>query len=143
MDVVRALVRGATRGPLTPKHGNKNYYKGTRSGRMGHWTKRGQYIIEPWRVRQFVVPELAGFQLKPFVSPKADDDVRKSHSLVDYFTAPESLDPQLAQACLQTAEDAFSRIRAPKKNTYFPGKPRAHKPRILKEVSSVAPVPAA
>ncbi|KAI8925134.1 mitochondrial ribosomal protein L27-domain-containing protein [Entophlyctis helioformis] len=115
---LRGLVRGATRGPLTPKHGNKNYYKGTGSGRMGHWTKHGQYVVEEWRMRQYIVPDLTGFELKPYVSPKADDGFRKSHSLVDYFAQenlPASFSPELADACKVSAEETLGRLRSPRR----------------------------
>lgn len=51
------IALGARRAPLTSKQGNKNYYKGTRSGRMGRWTSKGQFVVESWRLRQYIVPE--------------------------------------------------------------------------------------
>ena len=54
-----SILHGATRGVLTSKQGNKNFYKGHGSGRMGRHTPKG-YLLEPWRERTFVVPDLSG-----------------------------------------------------------------------------------
>ncbi|RKP01276.1 hypothetical protein CXG81DRAFT_1907, partial [Caulochytrium protostelioides] len=63
------MTRGAARGVVfTGKDGNKNYYKGTRSGRMGHWTRKGRYIVEPQQKRQWIVPPLDTFKLTPYVA---------------------------------------------------------------------------
>ncbi|KAF7721028.1 hypothetical protein EC973_005538 [Apophysomyces ossiformis] len=69
--VIRSLPRGASRAPLTSKKGH-NYYKGTGSGAMGRHTKRGGYIIDWNKVRTFVVPDLEGFTLGPYVSRKTN-----------------------------------------------------------------------
>ncbi|ORY92121.1 mitochondrial ribosomal protein L27-domain-containing protein [Syncephalastrum racemosum] len=69
--VIRALPRGAKRFPMTSKRGH-NYYKGTGSGAMGRHTKKGNYKIDWNRVRTFVVPDLEGFTLGPYVTRKAD-----------------------------------------------------------------------
>ncbi|OZJ02294.1 hypothetical protein BZG36_05347 [Bifiguratus adelaidae] len=68
--IVRNIPRGAGRFPLTSKRGH-NFYKGTRSGAMGRHTKRGGYMIDWEKVRTFVVPDLEGFKLHPYVSRKA------------------------------------------------------------------------
>ncbi|KAI8850078.1 mitochondrial ribosomal protein L27-domain-containing protein, partial [Chytridium lagenaria] len=70
---------------LGAKFGNKNWYKGTGSGSMGKWTKKGEYIIEPHKVRKFMIPDLNGFELTPYVDPKFTTLVRGSHSVKDYF----------------------------------------------------------
>ncbi|EGF78979.1 hypothetical protein BATDEDRAFT_26107 [Batrachochytrium dendrobatidis JAM81] len=141
---LKGLIRGAVRRRLTTKDGNKNYYKGTGSGRMGHWTLKGQYIIEPWRLRQFMIPNLLECELKPFVSPKADDDIRKRHNLIDYFnqtpaledelatvdqTVPEDKQSLLMRACSEVAHAAYSTIRAPKHKTKFIKPPKKLHPR--------------
>ncbi len=54
------IIRGATRRPLTGKHGNKNYYKGTGSGSMGFFTKKGHFIPVEAKRRIFVAPSLEG-----------------------------------------------------------------------------------
>ncbi|KAI9141519.1 mitochondrial ribosomal protein L27-domain-containing protein [Paraphysoderma sedebokerense] len=87
-SISKALYRGATRRPLTPKHGNKNFYKGTGSGAMGRHVRRGAYRINPRKVREFVVPDLTGFKLQPYVSwtvPKS-----KYSITVDSFLQKES-----------------------------------------------------
>ncbi|KAI8068012.1 mitochondrial ribosomal protein L27-domain-containing protein [Gongronella butleri] len=67
--VLKSLPRGAKRLQLTAKRGH-NYYKGTGSGAMGRHTKKGGYMIDWARVRSFVVPDLEGFTLGPYVSRK-------------------------------------------------------------------------
>ncbi|KAJ3065335.1 hypothetical protein HK102_007930 [Quaeritorhiza haematococci] len=79
------LVRTGARAIMTGKHGNKNYYKGTGGGRLGHWSLKGRYRIDPWRLRSFIVPDLSNSQLKPYVSPEADNTIRRTHSFIDYF----------------------------------------------------------
>ncbi|KAI8982484.1 mitochondrial ribosomal protein L27-domain-containing protein [Mycotypha africana] len=67
--VTRSIQRGASRLQLTAKKGH-NYYKGTGSGAMGRHTKKGGYIVDWNKVRTFVVPDLEGFALGPYVSRK-------------------------------------------------------------------------
>ncbi|KAH6563585.1 hypothetical protein BASA50_003190 [Batrachochytrium salamandrivorans] len=133
---LKGLVRGAVRRRLTTKDGNKNFYKGTGSGRMGRFTQKGEYVVEPWRLRQYIVPDLSRCELKPFVSPGAENDVYKPHTLIDYFPAVSSKkgsDPALSKenatdddvslstdrtllmaTCRAVALSALSNIRAPK-----------------------------
>jgi large subunit ribosomal protein L41 len=60
------LDRGASRVPLSPKGGNKNFYKGTKTGPMGKFAAgKTKYSIDPSKVRQFVVPDLTGFKVRP------------------------------------------------------------------------------
>ncbi|KAJ3319306.1 isocitrate dehydrogenase (NAD(+)) idh1 [Boothiomyces sp. JEL0866] len=80
-QTITGLIRGAARKPLTSKQGNKNFYKGKRSGRMGHWTRKGRYVVEETQKRTFVIPELVDFKLTPFVSPKANESFRNKHLL--------------------------------------------------------------
>lgn len=72
MQPTSLLHRAIRRLQLTTKQVNGGYYKGTRSGAMGRHTKHGQYIIDWDKVRTYVVPDLAGFQvcssLLPFPS---------------------------------------------------------------------------
>lgn len=42
---------------LTTKQVNGGYYKGTRTGSMGHFDKKGNYVIDWKKVRTYVVPE--------------------------------------------------------------------------------------
>lgn len=67
----RSLRRGfARKGPsLHPKHGNRLFYKGYGASPMGHYTRRGGYIID-WtnRVPEYMVPDLSDCQLQPYVS---------------------------------------------------------------------------
>ncbi|KAJ3137345.1 hypothetical protein HDU90_002132 [Geranomyces variabilis] len=111
------ILLAATRGVLSAKQGNKNYYKGTGSGKMGRWTARGRYILEPWRFRQWVVPDLSGSELKPYVSKEANRYLRRDHSFRDYFrpiNVPEEMAPELAAKCRESAKQGWKDIVAKK-----------------------------
>ncbi|KAK8069750.1 mitochondrial ribosomal protein L27-domain-containing protein [Apiospora phragmitis] len=59
--------------PLTTKDANKGFYKGTRTGSMGHHTKFGGYVIDWQKVRTYVVPPgLDLFKLSPFVTRRVE-----------------------------------------------------------------------
>ncbi|KAF3482961.1 IQ and HECT domain-containing protein [Arthroderma uncinatum] len=59
---------------LTTKQIGPGYYKGNRTGSMGHFgRKKGIYIIDWEKVRTYVVPEgLAEFKLTPFVTKRME-----------------------------------------------------------------------
>ncbi|KAJ3118500.1 hypothetical protein HDU96_001319 [Phlyctochytrium bullatum] len=105
--------------PLGAKFGNKNWYKGTGSAGMGKWLKDGTYVVEPHKVRSWVVPSnLAECKLTPYVDPKFDLVVR-SHSVVDYFklgNLPADLvarDASLVQNMQRTAKEVYKAMRQP------------------------------
>lgn len=56
MKATQALFRRARRLQLTTKQVNKGYYKGTGSGSMGTHTKHGRYMLDPWKIRTYIVP---------------------------------------------------------------------------------------
>ncbi|EPS27916.1 hypothetical protein POX_e06891 [Penicillium oxalicum] len=58
---------------LTTKQVNGGYYKGNRTGSMGHFDSKGNYVIDWKKVRTYVVPEgLDTFKLTPFVTKRMD-----------------------------------------------------------------------
>ncbi|KAA8906631.1 mitochondrial ribosomal protein L27-domain-containing protein [Sphaerosporella brunnea] len=61
---------GIRRLRLTTKMVNGGYYKGTGSGSMGRHTKHGGYKIDWHKVRTYVMPIMAGFDLTPYVTNK-------------------------------------------------------------------------
>jgi len=65
------LLLGAARRVMTGKDGNKNFYKGRGVRNPGFHTKWGGYKIVPMKVAQFIVPDLNGFEMKPYVSYRA------------------------------------------------------------------------
>ncbi|XP_066921033.1 large ribosomal subunit protein mL41A-like [Clytia hemisphaerica] len=67
MHLTRAIF-GATRRVMTGKHGNKNFYKGRGVRNHGFPTKHGGYKIVQKKVSEFIVPDLTGFEMKPYVS---------------------------------------------------------------------------
>jgi len=65
------LLRGPRRrvmGPMSPKRGNKNYYKGKGAKVGGRLTSTAQFRKDYTKMRFFVIPDLAGFELTPYVS---------------------------------------------------------------------------
>ncbi|KAJ3332206.1 hypothetical protein HDU76_000979 [Blyttiomyces sp. JEL0837] len=102
---------------LTSKMGNKNFYKGSGSGSMGRWSKKGNYVLDPSKFRQWIIPDLSNFKLTPYVNPKIETTFRKSHSVRDYFkpsALPEGLDPSLVQNMQRAARDVSRMLNTPK-----------------------------
>ncbi|KAJ3065460.1 hypothetical protein HDU98_011188 [Podochytrium sp. JEL0797] len=94
---------------LTSKLGNKNFYKGKGSGPMGRWTAKGNYVLEPFRFRQYMIPDLQGCQLTPYVNPSIEKSKSQfSHSVRDYFmvdSLPRDLPPSLVANMQRAAKD--------------------------------------
>lgn len=67
------LSRAARKLRLTTKQAGHNYYKGTGSGSMGRHTKHGGFVVEWHKVRTYVVPQLEGFHMTPFVSKRIEE----------------------------------------------------------------------
>ncbi|KAI9725909.1 MAG: hypothetical protein M1828_002236 [Chrysothrix sp. TS-e1954] len=70
MKATQTLLGRLRRYALTTKKGPPDFYKGNRTGRMGDHTKHGGYIVNYDRVRSYVVPDLKGFKLTPFITQK-------------------------------------------------------------------------
>ncbi|KAJ2081266.1 60S ribosomal protein L27, mitochondrial [Coemansia sp. S100] len=70
-EVIRGIFRGAKRGVMTAKKG-RNFYKGNRTGSMGSHTKHGKYVVDLGKVRTYVVPDLTGCELRPYVSHRGE-----------------------------------------------------------------------
>eukprot|EP01134_Creolimax_fragrantissima_P000894 CFRG0894T1 len=69
LGIVREFVRGATRKvAMHPKQGNKNFYKGYGAKSSGRTTSKGVFIKQEHKIPAFVVPDLVGFELKPYVA---------------------------------------------------------------------------
>lgn len=99
LDSAATLTRGASRAVMSSKRGNKNFYKGKGAGRLGSWTKSNKYIIEKWRLRDYIIPDLDS-NLKPFMAPSANVLFKKSHSVVDWVENAD-IDPIVKSRCLQ------------------------------------------
>mmetsp|Transcript_10179 Transcript_10179/g.30619 ORF Transcript_10179/g.30619 Transcript_10179/m.30619 type:complete len:86 (-) Transcript_10179:2447-2704(-) len=55
---------------LNSKRGPRNYYKGKGVQPTGRHTRKGGYILDKLKLPNFVVPDLTGFTLKPYVALK-------------------------------------------------------------------------
>jgi len=64
MHPTPVLHRAIRRLALNTKQAGKDYYKGTGTGSMGRHTKYGGYVIEWDKVRTYVCPDLAGFNVR-------------------------------------------------------------------------------
>lgn len=53
---------------LTSKRGPKDYYKGKGALATGVHTRKGGYKVQKEKAPDFVVPDLTGFKLKPYVA---------------------------------------------------------------------------
>mmetsp|Transcript_14672 Transcript_14672/g.26287 ORF Transcript_14672/g.26287 Transcript_14672/m.26287 type:complete len:97 (-) Transcript_14672:35-325(-) len=63
------LVRGARRyGPRTSKHGNKRYNRGRGAWKGGFLTTTARFVPVESKKIFIQVPELEGFDLKPYVA---------------------------------------------------------------------------
>ncbi|XP_047312279.1 39S ribosomal protein L41-A, mitochondrial-like [Impatiens glandulifera] len=58
---------------LTSKSGPRNYYKGKNCKPTGFHTRKGGYVVQEEKLPNYVVPDLTGFKLKPYVSQVARD----------------------------------------------------------------------
>ena len=64
MQPTAPLFRAIRRLALNTKQAGKDYYKGNRTGSMGRHTQYGGYIIDYKKVRTYVCPDLAGFNVR-------------------------------------------------------------------------------
>ena len=49
---------------MSSKRGNKNHYKGKGASATGHHTRKGGYRLLAWKLPDYVVPDLAGFEVR-------------------------------------------------------------------------------
>ncbi|KAL2642922.1 hypothetical protein R1flu_010509 [Riccia fluitans] len=74
LGILTGLLRGGRAVPrsgytaLTTKRGPKGFYKGKGCKSTGRHTSKGRYILMAEKLPQFVVPDLTGFKLKPYVA---------------------------------------------------------------------------
>ncbi|XP_024544221.1 39S ribosomal protein L41-B, mitochondrial-like [Selaginella moellendorffii] len=62
---------------LSPKRAEKNYYKGKGVINYGRLTKKGGFSVLLHKLPKFVVPDLTGFKLKPYVAHNVPKIVSK------------------------------------------------------------------
>lgn len=68
----RCLVRGADRmSKWTSKRGPRSFYKGRGTKAPGVHARGGKFVVVQEMVPELVVPDLAGFKLKPYVNYRA------------------------------------------------------------------------
>ncbi|XP_057688441.1 large ribosomal subunit protein mL41 [Corythoichthys intestinalis] len=97
MGVLSTLIRGFTRGAdrmseFTSKRGSRTHNKGRGARPSGINLSSGKFMAIRAMIPEFVVPNLDGFKLKPYVS----------------YRCPEGTDPPV------TAESLFAEVAAPR-----------------------------
>ncbi|KAM4615698.1 large ribosomal subunit protein mL41 isoform 1-T2 [Polymixia lowei] len=102
MGVLSALARGLVRGAdrmaeFTSKRGSRTHNKGRTARPTGLKLASKKFVPIQAMIPQFVVPNLEGFKLKPYVS----------------YRAPAGTEPPL------TAESLFAEVVAPQINKDF------------------------
>lgn len=88
----RCVVRGADRmSQWTSKRGPRTFNKGRGAKGTGVRTREGKFVLVKEMVPELVVPDLAGFKLKPYVSyraPAGDDAPLTAAQLFQEVVAP-------------------------------------------------------
>ncbi|XP_013865931.1 large ribosomal subunit protein mL41 [Austrofundulus limnaeus] len=91
--ILRGLVRGADRmSPFTSKRGSKSHNKGRGARPAGRKLPSGKYATVREMIPEFVVPNLEGFKLKPYVSyrsPRGTEPPFTAQILFDEVVAPQ------------------------------------------------------
>ena len=100
---VTQILLGAARRPLSAKQGNKNYYKGNRSGRIGSFTSNGNFIVEQHKKREYIMPVYTDLQCYVSTSVK---ESRNDFSVRDYFRNGNEFGKLEAKKCYK---DMFTR----------------------------------
>ncbi|NP_001086478.1 39S ribosomal protein L41-A, mitochondrial isoform X1 [Xenopus laevis] len=92
--IARGLVRGADRmAECTSKQGPNSYNKGRGAKKIGYLTASGKFVKVREMVPVFVVPDLTGFKLKPYVSYKAPPGTEDPMTAKKLFM--ETVGPQI------------------------------------------------
>ncbi|NWH96333.1 RM41 protein, partial [Aegithalos caudatus] len=91
-QLVRGLVRGADRtSPFTSKRGPRTHNKGRGAKKLGVLTRNKKFVLIKEMVPEFVVPDLTGFKLRPYVSYRAAEGSEPpvtAKQLFDQLVAP-------------------------------------------------------
>ena len=55
--------------PLTTKRASRGgFYKGKGGTKEGRLTSKGKFVVNPLKRLELIVPDLAGFRLKPYIA---------------------------------------------------------------------------
>ncbi|KAM8865718.1 large ribosomal subunit protein mL41 [Synchiropus picturatus] len=91
--LARGLVRGADRmSEFTSKRGSRTHNKGRGARPTGLKVSSSKFLAIPAMIPEFVVPDLEGFKLKPYVSyraPKGSEAPVTAESLFAEVVAPK------------------------------------------------------
>lgn len=114
------MMRGARRGVMSSKSGNKHYFKGRGCNKTGFLTRKGKFVVDPFRIVSFVVPNLTECNLKPYVSfkgAKVESSVLTAEDLLAIGATPEDPGPEgvVQQGSSTSPEGFFGSLFGPKK----------------------------
>ncbi|XP_026176573.1 large ribosomal subunit protein mL41 [Mastacembelus armatus] len=91
--LLRGLVRGADRmSEFTSKRGSRTHNKGRGARPAGHRLSSRKFVAVGSMIPEFVVPNLEGFKLKPYVSyrsPRGTEPPLTAHSLFTEVVTPQ------------------------------------------------------
>lgn len=57
--------------PLNTKRVAKGFYKGNGCTKEGRLTSKAKFMVDPMKQLELIVPDLKGFQLKPYIASTA------------------------------------------------------------------------
>lgn len=109
LNPIVGLGCGITRRVTNSKYLRSGWSKGTGTGRMGKLTKNYKFVVEPWRVREWKIPDVSDCQLTPYMDPELpksykperDEITKATHSQIfsfkEYFK-PENLPQNFSEA---------------------------------------------
>jgi len=96
------LLRGAFRIPMDSKRGNRMFYKGRGARSTGFRTRKGGFIVDPYKQVRYIVPNLSDCTLQPYVSyqtprvtayiPSADDLLKMTITIEERKVRSQALE---------------------------------------------------
>jgi len=76
---------------LTSKKGPRDYYKGKNCKSTGFHTRKGGYVLMDEKLPHYVVPDLIGFKLKPYVAHTVSSNAATSDNSKSETSEPAKL----------------------------------------------------
>ncbi|XP_076021306.1 large ribosomal subunit protein mL41 [Genypterus blacodes] len=94
--LVRGLVRGADRmSEFTSKRGSRTHNKGRGARPTGLKLSSGKFVSVQAMIPEFIVPDLEGFKLKPYVSYRCPKGTEPPLTVESVFA--EAVAPQISK----------------------------------------------
>eukprot|EP01018_Ginkgo_biloba_P007492 Gb_11397 [translate_table: standard] len=68
---------------LSSKRGPRDYYKGKNCKSTGFHTRKGGYVVMTEKLPHYVVPDLTGFKLKPYVAHGVSEEATSTNKTAE------------------------------------------------------------